>query len=152
MSILLSLCNPLIIVRYYGGILLVLLSNLSYICNNYIVKLASLSASEVSLVRGTLQVLVFSGIIVYRSRQSSNTEATETDYKSIGKKLGLIALHGFFTSTLSFNCVFAISLMPISDLIVIGFSSPMFSVFLESFFLKRKLTVLSLIIVVIIGI
>ena len=130
---------------------MVLLSNLSFICNNYIVKLASLSASEVSLVRGTLQVLVFSAIILYKSRQSSSRGETQTDYKSLGKKLGLITLHGFFTSTLSFNCVFAISLMPISDLIVLGFSSPVFSIFLESFFLKRNLTVLSLIIVVIIG-
>ena len=130
---------------------MVLLSNLSYICNNYIVKLASLSASEVSLVRGTLQVLVFSALIVYKRRQSRDSEETDTDYKSIGKKLGLIMLHGFFTSTLSFNCVFAISLMPISDLIVLGFSSPIFSVFLESYILKRKLSVLSLIMVVIIG-
>ena len=40
------------------GIMLLLLSNVIYIANNYIVKIVGLSASEVSLVRGSLQVMI----------------------------------------------------------------------------------------------
>ena len=38
------------------GILLLLLSNIIYIANNYIVKIVELSASEVAIVRGSIQV------------------------------------------------------------------------------------------------
>ena len=133
------------------GIFLVLVSNVSYIANNYIVKIYSLSASEVSLVRGCQQVLVFSVILVYKNCRSQNEVTDDSKSRSYIKKLFLILLHGFFTATLSFSCVFAVSLMPISDLIVLGFSSPIFSVFLEAFFLKRQLTLVSVFLVFLIG-
>ena len=46
----------------------------------------------------------------------------------------------------------AVPLMPIGDLIVISFSSPVFSVFLESLVLKRTMTVLSVVLCISIGI
>ena len=137
--------------NYLIGIFLVLVSNVSYIANNYIVKIYSLSASEVSLVRGCQQVLVFSVILVYKNCRSQNEVTEDSKSRSYIKKLFLILLHGFFTATLSFSCVFAVSLMPISDLIVLGFSSPIFSVFLEAFFLKRQLTLVSVFLVFLIG-
>ena len=45
------------------GLVLVLLVNIIYIGSNYMVKWAELGAGEVTLVRGALQILVFSTII-----------------------------------------------------------------------------------------
>ena len=54
-----------------------------------------------------------------------------------------IVVYGFTVSTMSFSCLAAIPLMPIGDLIVICFASPVFSVFLDRIVLKRLLTILS---------
>ena len=52
------------------GLVLVLLVNIIYIGSNYMVKWAELRAGEVTLVRGALQILVFSTIIgIQRRRQ-----------------------------------------------------------------------------------
>ena len=56
---------------------------------------------------------------------------------------GQIVLYGFSVSTMSFACLAAISFMPIGDLIVICFASPVFSVFMDRIVLKRALTILS---------
>ena len=45
------------------GATLVLLTNCCYIANNYAVKWARLGAGEVGLVRGALQILVFSAVL-----------------------------------------------------------------------------------------
>ena len=45
------------------GATLVLLTNCFYIANNYAVKWARLGAAEVSLVRGALQIIVFSAVL-----------------------------------------------------------------------------------------
>ena len=51
---------------------------------------------------------------------------------------------GLNTFTLFINCWFlGIPLMPISDLIIICFSSPIFAVFLESLFLNKKIHLVS---------
>ena len=52
----------------------------------------------------------------------------------------LIFLYGFTVSSMGFACLSAIPLMPIGDLIVISFTSPVFSVFLDRIVLKRPLT------------
>merc|ERR1712098_756173 len=51
------------------GAVLVLISNLIYIGNNYLVAWTQLQAPEVTLVRGTFQMLLFSAII-WRSKKS----------------------------------------------------------------------------------
>jgi drug/metabolite transporter (DMT)-like permease len=56
----------------------------------------------------------------------------------------LLCLYGVTISTASFACLAAIPLMPIGDLIVICFTSPVFSVFLDRLVLKRPLTILSI--------
>ena len=50
------------------GATLVLLTNCCYIANNYAVKWARLGAGEVALVRGALQILVFSAVLVISKR------------------------------------------------------------------------------------
>ena len=52
------------------GSVLILISNLIYISNNYAVAWTELKATEIALVRGTLQVIVF-GVIVWRERQGT---------------------------------------------------------------------------------
>ena len=54
-----------------------------------------------------------------------------------------IAIYGFTVSTMSFCCLAAIPLMPIGDLIVICFASPVFTVFLDRIVITRPLTLLS---------
>ena len=55
------------------GSVLILISNLIYISNNYAVAWTELNATEIALVRGTLQVIVF-GVIVWRDRQGATKE------------------------------------------------------------------------------
>ena len=55
------------------GSVLILISNLIYISNNYAVAWTELNATEIALVRGTLQVIVF-GVIVWRERQGAMKE------------------------------------------------------------------------------
>ena len=50
------------------GTVLILISNLIYISNNYAVAWTELNATEIALVRGTFQVIVF-GVILWRERR-----------------------------------------------------------------------------------
>ena len=134
------------------GILLVLLTNLAYIGSNYAVRWAGLGAGEVSLVRGGLQVLVFSGILLQNYRMHTVPSPEKKDYWCTLKKYLLVTIHGFLNAMMAFAMVMAVPLMPIGDLIVISFSSPVFSVFLESLVLKRTMTVLSVVLCISIGI
>ena len=136
------------------------------------VKWARLSAGEVSLVRGCLQVLVFSLVTILTHKtggegggleggNKQGVEATllkeDTDKISkssrslIIKNWCLACLRGFLTASSSFSCVMAVGLMPIGDLIVLAFISPVFSVILDAIILKRPLTFLSVILCILIG-
>jgi drug/metabolite transporter (DMT)-like permease len=55
----------------------------------------------------------------------------------------LLALYGFCVSSSSFSFLAAVPFMPIGDLIVVSFTSPVFSVFIDRVILKRPLTWLS---------
>ena len=55
------------------GSVLILISNLIYIGNNYLVSWTELAAPEVALVRGTLQVVVF-GVLVWSTRITSQEQ------------------------------------------------------------------------------
>ena len=134
------------------GILLVLFTNLVYIGSNYAVRWAELGASEVSLVRGSLQVLVFSILLIRNRGNKAETEPKNNGNWSTLKKYLLVSLHGFLNAAMGFIMVMAVPLMPIGDLIVICFSSPVFSVILESLILKRRMTILSVVLSISIGI
>ena len=51
------------------GTVLILISNLIYIGNNYLVAWTQLTAPEIALVRGGLQVIVF-GFLVWRIQKT----------------------------------------------------------------------------------
>jgi len=124
------------------GALLLLISNLVYIGNNYLVAWTHLTAPEIALVRGTFQMVLFAAIIYKRgaARKENITDQIPSPVLFYGQ----IVFFGFAVSTMSFACLAAIPLMPIGDLIVISFATPVFSVFLDRIVLKRVLTVLSI--------
>jgi len=123
------------------GSLLILISNLIYIGNNYLVSWTQLAAPEVALVRGVLQVVIF-GVLVWRTRETG-VDISGTKNSRLGLYAWL-ALYGFTISTASFACIAAIPYMPIGDLIVICFTSPVFSVFIDRVVNKRLFTILSI--------
>lgn len=148
------------------GVVLVILVNIIYVTQNYVVKTVRLGAGEVSLVRGLLQIMVFSIILlltrhkegarkhIHEKLESGDTllRMKKQDTLSAGWRTWVLAsLRGFLTASMSFCCVMAVPLMPIGDLVVIAFISPVFSLILESLILKRPLTILAVILCVLIG-
>ena len=123
------------------------------------VKWTELGAGEVTLVEGGLQILVFSVILlVARLRRQAEDEdggceapATATATTHRLRKWALVALRGFLIASMSYACILAVGLMPIGDLIVLAFLSPVFSVVMDAVFLKRRLTLLSVFLCVLIG-
>ena len=79
------------------GSLLILISNLIYIGNNYIVSWTRLAAPKVALVQGALQVAIF-GVLVCRTRE---TGADISGKKN--NKLGLYAWHVLYRFTISLH-------------------------------------------------
>jgi len=132
----------LLMKKVLQGSVLILISNLIYVGNNYLVAWTKLTAPEIELVRGALQVIIF-GIIVWKTEGVIRKRNEEPKNKRIVLYF-LIGLYGFSVSTMNFACLAAIQLMPIGDLIVICFASPVFSVFLDRIVLKRAFTLLSL--------
>ena len=148
------------------GVVFVLLVNIIYVSQNYVVKTVRLGAGEGSLVRGLLQILVFSIIMLltrYKQRKHVyEHEKLETGDTLLRQKQDttlvegwrtwlLASLRGFLTASMSFCCVMAVPLMPIGDLVVIAFISPVFSLILECLILKRPLTILAVILCILIG-
>ena len=56
---------------------LILISNIIYILNNYTVTWFRLNASEVTLVRGVLQVIIFGFSILVRNTKLGNLKDAE---------------------------------------------------------------------------
>ena len=123
------------------GCLLILMANLTYVGNNYLVSWAGLAAPEVGLVRGAMQILVF-GTLLWRSR-GADTNISQTKFGRL-KFYTWLVLYGFSISTASFACLAAIPLMPIGDLTILVFTAPAFCVFLDRIVNKRLLTILSI--------
>ena len=113
-------------IKKFGGCLLALLTSLAYLINIYIVKLAELTATSVSLTRGILQILVFSTLIL--KQHSCTKEKAKTDIEDVESKdfisnnddhkdekksswMGkrkpqfLAVLYGLLTASLSFSFV-----------------------------------------------
>ena len=77
------------------GATLVLVTNCCYIANNYAVKWARLGAAEVSLVRGALQIVVFSAVLAiskrFKNHHQNNIESQKckssrkSKHKSVSK-------------------------------------------------------------------
>ena len=146
------------------GVVFVILVNIIYVAQNYVVKTVRLGAGEVSLVRGLLQILVFSLILLLTRRTEARKrkhEKLESGDKPLTNKQNTLAgglrtwllasLRGFLTASMSFCFVMAVPLMPIGDLVVIAFISPVFSLILEGLILKRPLTILAVILCILIG-
>ena len=62
-----------------------------------------------------------------------------------------ISLYGLLMSSLTLGSLAAIPLMPIGDLIVLCFTSPVFALFFEFLILKRPVRVLSVFLCCLIG-
>lgn len=63
----------------------------------------------------------------------------------------LTSLYGLLMSAAGLTCLAAIPLMPIGDLIVLCFTSPVFAVFFEFLILKRPIKVFTLALCALIG-
>jgi len=130
------------------GIGFVLVSNVIFLGKHYSIKWAQLQASEVEMTRGVLQTAIFLPIFLHQKRKIKNEplKVLEFDEKSYSNFYipGLLMAYGFIISTISFGINVAVQLMPVGDLVVISFSSPVFSVFLERLLLKTPLTILSI--------
>merc|ERR1711872_246156 len=128
------------------GSILVLVCNFIYIGNSYIVAWAQLKASEITLVKGLLQLFIF-GTANLCTKKEKNNNDKEAESGSKSNRLHLMVLLcilGFTTATASFAVLTAIPLMPIGDVIVICFTAPVFSVFLDRIVLHKPLSFLSI--------
>lgn len=133
-----------------------MVSNILYILNNYLVSWFMLQATEVSLVRGVMQVILFGVILITREERLKSQVKDCNDIKKMKMTISLpewtmISLYGLLMSSAGLSCLSAIPFMPIGDLIVLCFSAPVFSVFLESLFLRKQLHPLSLALCFLIG-
>ena len=63
----------------------------------------------------------------------------------------MISLYGFLMSSVTLGCLAAIPLMPIGDLIVLCFTSPVFAVFFEFFILRRPIKLITVLLCALIG-
>ena len=63
----------------------------------------------------------------------------------------MISLYGVLMSSVSLTCLAAIPLMPIGDLIVLFFTTPVFAVFFELLILRRPIKVITLALCCLIG-
>ena len=60
-----------------SGVVLILVSNIIYLLNNYTISWFSLHATEIALVRGVMQVIVFGIVILLGKRKQGKLDDTE---------------------------------------------------------------------------
>lgn len=139
-------------------------SNVVYILNNYLVSWFKLHATEVALVRGILQVPIFGFVLLFKKRKRSDEGLFQKEHflfsfyseKETGGRISLyqwsmISLYGLLMSSVTLGCLAAIPLMPIGDLIVLAFTSPVFALIFETIILRRPLKVLAVLLCFLIG-
>ena len=112
-------------------------------------------------MRGAVQIMIFSMIVAVKAVSEDSTDAEQGNKKvkpeadrdrvTLIKRYLLVCVYGVLVSTSSFSVTSALPLMPIGDLVVICFTSPIFSVFFDAVILKRKLTILSIVLCIFIG-
>ena len=56
---------------------LILVSNIIYLLNNYTISWFSLHATEIALVRGVMQVILFGAVIMLGNRKLGKVEDSE---------------------------------------------------------------------------
>ena len=61
-----------------------------------------------------------------------------------GRQWLMISLYGVLQASVSLTCLAAVPLMPIGDLIVLFFTTPVFAVFFEFLILRRPIKFISL--------
>jgi len=122
------------------GITLVFISNIAYLGNNYVIKWGELQATEISMVRGAAQIVMF-GVLFIREKKCSTTTKS---FKPTPTIIVQLMFFGFLMATLTFACLAAIPLMPIGDLIVLCFTSPAFTVFISRIMIKTRITILNI--------
>ena len=69
------------------GLVFVILVNIIYVAQNYLVKTVELGAGEVSLVRGLLQILVFSVVMFATKNPDTNSENNKNEKLESGEML-----------------------------------------------------------------
>ena len=115
---------------------------------NYVVSWTKINAGEVDLIRGLMQIAIFGGIV------SSNKLRKEKDVGQGSISLfqwSMIGLYGVLISSVNITALAAIPLMPIGDLIVLCFTSPVFSVIFEFLILRRSVRLLTIVLCLLIG-
>ena len=60
-----------------SGVVLILVSNIIYLLNNYTISWFSLHATEIALVRGVMQVILFGVVIMLGNRKLGKLKDTE---------------------------------------------------------------------------
>ena len=114
---------------------------------NYVVSWTKLNAGEVDLIRGFMQIVIFGGIILlnkWRKKTENHGAISLFQWSMMG-------LYGVLISSVNLTALAAIPLMPIGDLIVLCFTSPVFSVIFEFLILRRPLKIYSVILCVLIS-
>ena len=61
-------------IKIFFGSILLLVCNFMYIGNKYIVVWAQLKASEISLVKGILQLLIFGAVNLFTKKEKNNND------------------------------------------------------------------------------
>ena len=106
-----------------GAVTLALAANALHLSSSYIVKTrVTVNAGEVLAARSVIQVAVF-GVwsIIHFLRSSSDTEQNgNTSVKSLA---AAVVANGLLVYT-TLACFMAVKLMPISDYVVLCFTSP----------------------------
>jgi len=128
------------------GAVLIIISNIIYIMVNYVVSWTKLNAGEVDLIRGFMQIVIFGGIILLNKLRKK----TENNVTISLFQWSMMGLYGVLISSVNLTALAAIPLMPIGDLIVLCFTSPVFSVIFEFLILRRPLKIYSVILCVLI--
>ena len=114
---------------------------------NYVVSWTKLNAGEVDLIRGFMQIVIFGGIILLNKwRKKTESHGTISLFQ-----WSMMGLYGVLISSVNLTALAAIPLMPIGDLIVLCFTSPVFSVIFEFLILRRPLKIYSVILCVLIS-
>ena len=128
--------------------ILILISNVIYIMVNYLVSWTKINAGEVDLIRGLMQIAIFGGFTFFKKLKKKK----DAKQGSISLyQWSMMGLYGVLISSVNITALAAIPLMPIGDLIVLCFTSPVFSVIFEFLILRRSVKILSIVLCLLIG-